>query len=71
MMLVHSKVVLTESNGDMGTLWVNNTKSYHGFIIKVKLKSDHTCLTSALTLLLAFMKRRKQSKQTTMTKRDA
>ena len=50
-MLVHSKVVLTESSGDTGTLWVNNTKSYLGFIIQVKLKSDHTCLTSALTLI--------------------
>lgn len=50
-MVLHSKVVLTEPNEDTGTLWVNNTKSCHGFIIKAKLKSDHTCLTSALTLI--------------------
>lgn len=63
MVLLHSKVVLTEFNGDTGTLRVNNTKSYRGFIIKAKLKSDHTCLSSALTLI-ADIHAEEKTKQT-------
>lgn len=59
MVLVPSKVVLTESDGDTGTLWVNNTESYRGFIIKAKLKSDHTCLTSARTLIAGIQEEEK------------
>lgn len=38
---------------------VNNTESYRGFIIKAKLKSDHTCLTSALTLIAGIQEEEK------------